>query len=142
MVIQGIHPSQIKPAPSKVFLKIKKEEDGEMITRSGIYIAGVEQDYFIGEIVSVGSYAYDEKNGTKNIDLATGDRVLFEKNWHNVYDIENRNRIDHFIKILEDEDYNYYLGHYEDVLLKSNTDAKMYGELFSIINKKFTRIEL
>jgi co-chaperonin GroES (HSP10) len=107
-----------------IVVRIKKESN-EYTTASGIYISGVEHDFLSAEVVQVPDppFYYDEETDTKlHIDLQVGDTVVLEKNFHAVYNIEARNRVEHTVLLRSDDEYNYYITKYKDILLKSSDD--------------------
>ena len=129
-----------------ILVKIKKQAK-ELITKSGIIITGIEQDFFIAEVVMVGPGKWQKNKNTQKDEfipttIKVGDMVVLEKNFHHVFDIRERNRIDHTIEIEKsDLDYDYYLTKAEDCYLKFDNpeDAKnteVYGELYSIMSVK------
>jgi co-chaperonin GroES (HSP10) len=127
-----------------ILVRIKKETN-EYTTASGIYISGVEHDFVTAEIVKLPelTYYFGEDDKKLPIDVKVGDIVVLEKNFHHVYNIESRNRIDHTFFLNQDEEYNYYLTKYSDILLVSTEENEdgvkltgpVIGTLYSIMHQ-------
>jgi len=129
-----------------IVVKIKRQPT-ELTTKSGIILTGIEQDYYIAEVVMVGPGKW-ELNKTANKEefipttLVPGDMVILEKNFHHVFDVRRRDRVDHTIEIEQSEDgYDVYLTKAEDCYLKFENpeeakNTELYGELYSIMAVK------
>lgn len=130
-----------------VLVKVEKAKEVEEKTSSGIYLAGIEQDFVYAEVVMVGPGTYDEDGVLVPTQIEPGMKVIFEKNFHHLYGVDNqrnpklRLRIDHTIKVDEDAKYNYYLTLAKDIYLVAKEDEEaenidIFGELYSIMPAK------
>lgn len=128
---------------NNLVVKIKKQPT-ELKTKSGLYITGIEQDFFIAEVVLAGPGKWDinketEKEEFYPMTLNPGDVVVLEKNFHHIYDTRRRDRIDHTIEVEQGQDeYDYFLTKAEDCYLKFENpeeakNAEVYGELYSVM---------
>lgn len=148
---------ELKLLHDNVLIKIKKQNNLELVTASGIVLANVEQDTNVAIIVQLPELDYyyeDEKqpDGTIEIkkrwisDLNPGDAVVMEKDFHHDYDWHYRNKIDHTISVkdIQDDEYDYYLTKYRDILGKFDSiedveqfgNGSVYGELYTTIAPK------
>lgn len=143
-----------------VLIKIRKP-GATLQTKSGIIIAGVEQDTNKAIVVDIpeervyittprdqyGTPERDEHGQPlevkRHIDFNVGDKVLMEKRFHHEYDIHHRDRIDHTISVnhlmpkdREDaEVYDYFITHADDiygVVTGEIGDGDLLGELYTI----------
>lgn len=131
-----------------ILIKVLKEIDQEeMRTSGGLWMIGIEQDVYMGQVVMCNSHYYDDDGKRVNIQCRPGDTVVFEKNFHHVYDIQKRNRIDHTMLVDDSKnDYNYYITKYQDIYLTEtdeeegsiqvNSARDIFGTLYSIMHKK------
>jgi co-chaperonin GroES (HSP10) len=124
-------------------VKIKRQPT-ELKTKSGLYITGIEQDFYIAEVILTGPGKWDINKETGKeefypVVIKPGDVVVLEKNFHHIYDARHRDRIDHTIEVEQGQDeYDYYLTKAEDCYLKFENpeaakDAEVYGELYSVM---------
>jgi len=130
-----------------IVVKIK-HSPAEYITKSGIFITGIEQDFFIAEIVLTGPGRWELNKQTEKeefipITLIPGDRVILERNFHHVYDVRRRDRVDHMLQVDRtiDDEYDYFLVKADDCYLKLNNPAdadeiEVHGEMYSILTVK------
>lgn len=138
---------EIIPLNDSVLVRMENKPD-EVITKTGIYIAGIEQDYYIAEVIAVGPGSWEFNKETEKeefipTDVQPGDIVVMEKNFHHVYDFKNRNRVENTVQVdtSDDKKYNYYITKSKDIYLKFDSmeetqNIDLYGELYSVMSVK------
>jgi len=130
-----------------VLIKRQKQSD-DIITPTNIILRNVEHDFFTGEVVDVGPGYWDFNKETReeefySVNCSIGDFVVIEKNFHHVYNIEMRERVENCIKLnfMTDEDCEYWIVKSRDIHLKFDNKEEMdnfqvLGTLYSIIEPK------
>lgn len=147
-----------------VLIKIRKP-GANLQTKSGIIIAGVEQDTNKAYVVAIpenrmytttprDQYGTPERDAdgkpievVRRIEFNPGDKVLMEKRFHHDYDFHHRDRIDHTVSVNhllpKDRDdagvYDYFITHADDIfgLITGDIgDGDLLGELYPIAAPK------
>ena len=123
----------LQPVNDHLLVKVKKKN---YITSSGIFLAGVEDDYLAGEVIAVGNDTYDDKGDFLPMDVKVGDYIVFEKQFHHVYDISRRDRIDHTVALEDEGEYDVVVTTIKDVYFivedkAAFEDKFVHGQLFS-----------
>jgi hypothetical protein len=139
----------IEVLKDKVLIRIPKTSN-DVLLRSGIYLAGIEQDFRLAEVVAINpqGFYFNERGIKMYIEFKPGDWVILEKNFHHEYDISRRVRIDQTQLVDQDETHDYFITLMQDILLYTvpNDDGTLtlptdiMGELYSIIEKKVKRV--
>jgi co-chaperonin GroES (HSP10) len=129
-----------------VLVKIKRQPY-EVVTKSGIILTGIEQDYFIAEVVMIGPGKWELNKETNQEEfipttLEPGDMIVLEKNFHHIFNVHERHRIDRTVEIKQsDDEYDYYLTKFQDCYLKFDNaeeanSTEIFGELYSVMAAK------
>ena len=137
---------EVIPLNDNVLIRMKNKPD-EVITKTGLYIAGVEQDYYIAEVIAVGPGIWRYNKKGKEIFIPTevepGDIVVLEKDFYHIYDWKNRNRVEDTIRVdkSDDKEYTYYLTKSKDIYFEFDSweeaeSLDLYGELYSVMEVK------
>ena len=129
-----------------IVVKIKRET-ALMRTKSGLYITGIEQDFHVAEVILTGPGKWQLNKETEKEEfipttIKPGDWVVLEKNFHHIFDVRKRDRVDHTIEVDKgSDDFDYFLTKAEDCYLKFDSvenalDSEVFGELYSVMAVK------
>jgi len=138
---------EVIPLNDNVLIRMKNKSD-EVITKTGLYIVGVEQDYYIAEVIAVGPGIWKYNSESKKekfipTEVEPGDIVVLEKDFYHIYDWKNRNRVEDTIRVdkSDDKEYTYYLTKSKDIYFEFDSweeaeSLDLYGELYSVMEVK------